>query len=83
MRSLRLRPFRAQPQATRKKRSIHVDLPAPLLAMIRPNSPCCASVAASPPALVHQIEPATVPTRGLQLERRYVLARGTDGQPVL
>ena len=51
--------------------------------MIRPNSPCCASVAASPPALVHQIEPASVPTRGLQLERRYVLGRGTDGQPVL
>ena len=37
----------------------------------------------TPPAPVHQIEPATVPTHGLQLERRYVLARGTDGKPVL
>lgn len=34
-------------------------------------------------ALVNQIEPATVPTLGLRLERRYMLARGTNGLPVL
>jgi hypothetical protein len=32
---------------------------------------------------VHQIEPSAIPTDGLQLERRYVLARATDGKPVL
>jgi hypothetical protein len=32
---------------------------------------------------VHQIEPATVPSLGLRLERRYMLARGTDGLPAL
>jgi hypothetical protein len=32
---------------------------------------------------VHQLEPSAVPTDGLQLERCYVLGRGTDGQPVL
>jgi hypothetical protein len=32
---------------------------------------------------VHQIEPATVPSLGLRLERRTMLARGTDGLPVL
>jgi hypothetical protein len=39
--------------------------------------------AVSPPDPVHQIEPSTVPSLGLRLERRYMLARGTDGQPVL
>lgn len=32
---------------------------------------------------VHQIEPATVPTSGLRLERRYLLGRASDGRPVL
>jgi hypothetical protein len=32
---------------------------------------------------VHQIEPATIPTTGLRLERRWMLGRRTDGQPVL
>ena len=32
---------------------------------------------------VHQVEPSTVPTDGLRLERRYVLGRRTDGTPVL
>jgi hypothetical protein len=31
----------------------------------------------------HQIEPATVPNQGLELERRWVLGRSTDAQPVL
>lgn len=37
----------------------------------------------SPADPVHQIEPATVPSLGLRLERRTMLARGTDGLPVL
>jgi hypothetical protein len=36
-----------------------------------------------PPEPVHQIEPSTIPVLGLRLQRRYVLARGTDGLPVL
>jgi hypothetical protein len=32
---------------------------------------------------MHHIEPAVVPTTGLRLDRRYVLARRTDGSPVL
>jgi hypothetical protein len=32
---------------------------------------------------VHQLEPAAVPTDGLQIERRYVLGRRTNGLPVL
>lgn len=31
----------------------------------------------------HQIEPATVPNQGLELERRWVLGRRTDAKPVL
>jgi hypothetical protein len=31
----------------------------------------------------HQLEPAAVPTQGLRLERRAMLARRTDGTPVL
>ena len=32
---------------------------------------------------VHQIEPATIPQDGLRLQRRAMLARGTDAAPVL
>jgi hypothetical protein len=32
---------------------------------------------------VHQIEPAAIPQDGLRLQRRAMLARATDGQPVL
>jgi hypothetical protein len=32
---------------------------------------------------VHQIEPAALPQDGLRLERRAMLARATDGTPVL
>jgi hypothetical protein len=32
---------------------------------------------------VHQIEPAAIPQDGLRLERRAMLARATDGSPVL
>jgi hypothetical protein len=32
---------------------------------------------------IHRIEPAAIPIDGLQLERRYLLGRRTDGLPVL
>jgi hypothetical protein len=32
---------------------------------------------------VHQVEPAAIPPNGVQLERRAILARRTDGSPVL
>jgi hypothetical protein len=32
---------------------------------------------------VHQLEPSAVPTDGLQIERRHLLGRRTDGLPVL
>ena len=31
----------------------------------------------------HELEVTAVPYQGVRLERRYVLARGTDGRPVL
>ena len=34
-------------------------------------------------AAPHEIEPSTVPVNGIHLERRYLLARRTDGRPVL
>jgi hypothetical protein len=34
-------------------------------------------------APVHQIDPSSVSSHGLRLERRYMLARDTNGQPVL
>lgn len=33
--------------------------------------------------VVHEIEPATIPTIGVHVMRRYKLARGTDGAPCL
>jgi hypothetical protein len=35
------------------------------------------------PETVHEIEPATVPSIGIVVQRRYVLARDTSGNPVL
>ena len=51
--------------------------------MPAPVSDLLADPAAPPQGPVHQIEPATVPTTGMRLERRYVLGRASDGTPVL
>lgn len=59
-----------------------VDQRPPTL-MPEPVSPLLADPRASATDPVHQIEPATVPTTGLRLERRWVLGRCTDGRPVL
>ena len=44
---------------------------------------CCATPQPGPTDPVHQIAPGAVPRAGLRLDRRYVLGRRTDGQPVL
>ncbi len=44
---------------------------------------CCATRAQDPPNPAHAISPAAVPRAGVRLDRRYVLGRRTDGQPVL
>ena len=60
------------------------DLTAdPPVLMPEPRARVLFDPSAVAPAPVHQIEPSTVPSLGLRLERRYMLARGTDGQPVL
>lgn len=51
--------------------------------MPAPVSDLLADPAAPPAGPVHQIEPATVPTTGIRLERRYMLGRASDGTPVL
>ncbi len=41
------------------------------------------AVPLAPGGTGHEIEMTAVPYQGVRLERRYVLARGTDGRPVL
>lgn len=48
-----------------------------------PISPFLVDPSATATEPVHQIEPAAIPSTGLRLERRYVLGRRTDGQPML
>lgn len=36
-----------------------------------------------PPGTVHQIEPATIPSQGLRLKRRWMMTRQTDAKPRL
>jgi hypothetical protein len=55
----------------------------PPVPMPEPVSPLLRDPLAPAGGPVHQIEPATVPTTGLRLERRWVLGRRTDGRPVL
>lgn len=63
-------------------RLANLDVRPPAL-MPEPVSPLLADPNAPPAGPAHQIEPATVPTTGLRLDRRFVLGRGTDGRPVL
>jgi peptidoglycan hydrolase-like protein with peptidoglycan-binding domain len=55
---------------------LHTDAPS----FLRP-APLAEMLQAS--TGVHEIEPSTVPTTGLRLQQRFMLARGTDGLPVL
>ncbi|WP_214317557.1 hypothetical protein [Nonomuraea sediminis] len=49
----------------------------------QPVSPLLTDPAAPTNGPAHQIEPATIPTTGLRLDRRYVLGRRTTGEPIL
>ncbi len=49
---------------------------------VRPG-PASELIAATPGSASHVLETQAVPYQGLRLERRYQLARGTDGRPVL
>lgn len=55
----------------------------PPVLLPEPRARVLYDAAAVPPTPPHQIEPATVPLLGLRLQRRYMLARGTDGLPML
>lgn len=55
----------------------------PPVLMPAPTSSLLADPTAPAAGPVHQVEPATVPVTGLRLDRRFVLGRATDGQPVL
>ena len=59
------------------------DRPAADLTAAADLPPCCAPAPAATTSRVHRIEPAAIPVDGLQLERRYMLGRRTDGLPVL
>ncbi|AKF86649.1 hypothetical protein MFUL124B02_30895 [Myxococcus fulvus 124B02] len=60
------------------------DLAAqPPVLMPEPQARVLSDPLAQPSEPAHQIEPSSVPTQGLRLERRALLARGTDGRPVL
>jgi hypothetical protein len=52
--------------------------PEPIARLLGADDAACQPV--SPP---HQVNPAAVPVTGLRLERRYMLARRSDGAPVL
>jgi hypothetical protein len=48
-----------------------------------PTSRLLRDAAAGPADPAHQIGPGAVPRTGLRIERRHVLGRRVDGQPVL
>lgn len=55
---------------------VHPELlPAPAAQVLRSRTPDGETV--------HEIEPATVPSIGIEIERRYMLARDVAGRPVL
>jgi len=79
-------PYQVQEVAGRRRfvQGRPADLTqAPPALMPEPRASVLYDAAASGSAPAHQIEPATVPVTGLRLERRMMLARGTDGSPVL
>jgi hypothetical protein len=55
---------------------LHTDRPSTL-------RPAPRAAVLNVPAGIHEIEPATIPTTGLRIEQRFMLARGTDARPVL
>jgi hypothetical protein len=55
----------------------------PVVPRAGPTSRLLRDPAAGPTDPAHQILPTAVPRAGVRLDRRYVLGRRTDGQPVL
>ncbi|MFC5142936.1 hypothetical protein ACFPK1_32265 [Actinomycetospora rhizophila] len=55
----------------------------PPVPLPEPRTPLLRNPAAGPADPVHHLEPATVPTTGLHLERRWMLGRAADGRPQL
>jgi hypothetical protein len=46
-------------------------------------APEAAVLQGEPPEPLHTIAPLAVPTNGIEIERRWMLARDMDGRPVL
>jgi len=89
-------PYRLEPTTAGRARKVFVqglvaDLTADPADVRRgPHSELIGGVSnsqvaagASPDGNGHMLETHAVPYQGVRLERRYVLARGTDGRPVL
>jgi hypothetical protein len=56
--------------------------PDPIL-LPEPVSDLLIDPKAPPAGPVHQLEPAAIPAAGLRVQRRAMLARSTEGEPVL
>ena len=73
-------PYRIDGNPRRFRQGLVADLtgPAP-----DPRAGPRSSLLLGGPATGHELRPAAVPNQGLRLERRFVLARATDGAPAL
>ena len=74
------RPFR---QATLVRYPADGSPPPPPPPLPPSSEPPKALLLTLPDGAVHELEPAAIPRTGLRLERRWMLARATDGAPVL
>lgn len=74
-------PYRIEGDPRRYRQGLVADLTGPEEPIPRdgPRS----SLLSGGPDTGHELAPAAVPSDGLRLERRYVLARATDGAPAL
>jgi hypothetical protein len=63
-------------------RAANLSGPEPVL-LPEPVSDLLMDAKAPPEGPVHHLEPATIPAEGLRLQRRAMLARSTEGEPVL
>jgi hypothetical protein len=73
-------PYRIEGDPRRFRQGLVADLTGPQ-PVPRPGPR--SSLLLGGPATGHELRPAAVPNQGLRLERRFVLARATDGSPAL
>jgi hypothetical protein len=73
-------PYRIEGDPRRFRQGLVADLTGPAPA---PRAGPRSSLLRGGPAGGHELAPSAVPNQGLRLERRFVLARATDGQPAL